>query len=180
MQTIPFAVRPGQKRAARAMLAASIAFLLVAGLSASPAGASSAPRPSAGSRSVLQQVAGASDVAIVARLRNRSAVPSVSSLAKVHGGHVRHVLSQLNLVTFEAPRSRSVEVQDALADSSSVSSVGAVSSRRLSYLPNDANYDQEASYLSAVSAPAAWDVSKGDPSVTIAIVDTGIDTTHPD
>jgi thermitase len=33
---------------------------------------------------------------------------------------------------------------------------------------------------SAVSAPAAWDVTQGDPSTVIAIVDTGVDDTHPD
>ena len=32
----------------------------------------------------------------------------------------------------------------------------------------------------AVSAPAAWDTIQGDPAITIAIVDTGVDTAHPD
>jgi thermitase len=32
----------------------------------------------------------------------------------------------------------------------------------------------------AVSAPSAWAVTRGDPSVVIAIVDTGVDDTHPD
>jgi thermitase len=32
----------------------------------------------------------------------------------------------------------------------------------------------------AVSAPAAWGVTPGDPSIVIAIVDTGIDSSHPD
>jgi thermitase len=32
----------------------------------------------------------------------------------------------------------------------------------------------------AVSAPAAWDSTLGDPNVVIAIVDTGVDSSHPD
>jgi thermitase len=32
----------------------------------------------------------------------------------------------------------------------------------------------------AVSAPAAWQVTRGDSSIVIAIVDTGVDDTHPD
>ena len=31
-----------------------------------------------------------------------------------------------------------------------------------------------------IDAPEAWDVSSGDPRVTVAVVDTGVDTTHPD
>jgi len=32
----------------------------------------------------------------------------------------------------------------------------------------------------AVSAPTAWDLTLGDPNVVIAIVDTGVDSSHPD
>jgi len=32
----------------------------------------------------------------------------------------------------------------------------------------------------AVAAPAAWDVTFGDPSIVLAIVDTGVDCSHPD
>ena len=34
--------------------------------------------------------------------------------------------------------------------------------------------------LSALDFPAAWDVTRGDPSVIVAVVDTGIDFLHPD
>jgi thermitase len=34
--------------------------------------------------------------------------------------------------------------------------------------------------LQAVSAPAAWNLTLGDPSIVIAIVDTGVDSSHPD
>ena len=32
----------------------------------------------------------------------------------------------------------------------------------------------------AVNAPAAWDLTMGDPKIVIAIVDTGVDSSHPD
>ena len=46
-------------------------------------------------------------------------------------------------------------------------------------VPNDSLWD-EMWHLRQVQAPAAWDISKGDSSITIAIIDTGVDWDHPD
>ncbi len=45
--------------------------------------------------------------------------------------------------------------------------------------PNDPYYSLQWG-LSKINAPAAWDVTHGSDSIIIAIVDTGIDGTHPD
>lgn len=46
-------------------------------------------------------------------------------------------------------------------------------------IPNDPQYHQEW-YADAVGLPAAWDFSKGSPTVTVAVIDSGVDLTHPD
>lgn len=46
-------------------------------------------------------------------------------------------------------------------------------------IPNDPLYGQ-LQHLPQVKAPQAWDVSQGDTSVLIAILDTGVDWDHPD
>jgi len=46
-------------------------------------------------------------------------------------------------------------------------------------LPNDPRYG-ELWGMGKIHAPAAWDVTKGSASVTVGVVDTGIDYTHPD
>ncbi|HEY9721523.1 MAG TPA: S8 family peptidase [Oscillatoriaceae cyanobacterium] len=45
--------------------------------------------------------------------------------------------------------------------------------------PNDPMYARQYA-LKRLEAPAAWDITRGDPKVKIAIVDTGCDTGHPD
>ena len=46
-------------------------------------------------------------------------------------------------------------------------------------VPNDPEYSSQWA-LARINAPAAWDATAGDPSVTIAFVDSGVDLTHPD
>jgi len=46
-------------------------------------------------------------------------------------------------------------------------------------VPNDPYFPEQWG-MSAVNAPAAWDVERGDPSVVIAIIDTGVDLANPD
>jgi len=46
-------------------------------------------------------------------------------------------------------------------------------------VPNDSLYDQ-LWHLPQIHAPEAWDIAKGDSSVIIAIIDTGVDWDHPD
>ncbi len=47
------------------------------------------------------------------------------------------------------------------------------------YVPNDPSYASQYA-LSKISAALAWDINKGDTSVVIGIIDTGVDWDHPD
>jgi subtilisin family serine protease len=47
-------------------------------------------------------------------------------------------------------------------------------------VPTDPLYDRQRGYLEPVGAPAAWDIQQGRPDVIVAVLDTGVDTTHPD
>ena len=51
--------------------------------------------------------------------------------------------------------------------------------RQALFVPNDTLYSQQYN-LPLVNAPQAWDVTKGDTSIIIGIVDTGVDWLHPD
>jgi len=49
----------------------------------------------------------------------------------------------------------------------------------LAAVPNDPDYSAQP-FWSQISAPEAWDVTQGDSTVVIAILDTGVDWNHPD
>lgn len=50
---------------------------------------------------------------------------------------------------------------------------------RIFTTPNDPRYGEQW-HLPSVSAPQAWDVTTGSSTITIGVVDTGVDYTHPD
>lgn len=53
--------------------------------------------------------------------------------------------------------------------------------RKVTYTPSDPLYiSNQQKNLERVFASAAWDISKGDTNVVIAIIDTGVDWKHPD
>lgn len=49
----------------------------------------------------------------------------------------------------------------------------------ISVIPNDPDYPSQW-HLPQISAPGGWDISTGSSGVIIAIIDSGVDTTHPD
>jgi subtilisin family serine protease len=48
------------------------------------------------------------------------------------------------------------------------------------WLPNDAEYNKQAYVWQQISAPAGWNIARGSTGTVIAIIDTGVHTTHPD
>ena len=50
---------------------------------------------------------------------------------------------------------------------------------RLSLMPTDAHFAKQW-YLEKIDAPAAWELQRNSEDVVVAIIDSGIDTNHPD
>ncbi|MDP2727673.1 MAG: S8 family serine peptidase, partial [Dehalococcoidia bacterium] len=51
--------------------------------------------------------------------------------------------------------------------------------RQATFTPNDTFYGNQWD-LSKINAPSAWDITTGSSNIIVAVVDTGIDTSHPD
>jgi type VII secretion-associated serine protease mycosin len=73
-----------------------------------------------------------------------------------------------------------VEVREELAADSRVAAVELNFVRTMSATPNDPQYAAGQRYLETMRLPEAWDVTKGAETVDIAVLDTGVDLSHPD
>lgn len=50
----------------------------------------------------------------------------------------------------------------------------------LDFVPNDPYYTTQVPYLNRINMSRAWDLAVGRPEIVVAVLDTGIDLTHPD
>ena len=105
---------------------------------------------------------------------------AVTRAAKAQGALQRRVLRQLGTVSIAVPQAQADLIAARLRRRSDVARVDVVVRKTLSFVPNDELYSATAPYLDAISAPAAWDVHPGDATVKIAVVDSGVDVSHPD
>ena len=74
---------------------------------------------------------------------------------------------------------RLLEAREELTASGAFARVDLDRARRLAHAPNDPYWPQMWN-LPKIRADVAWDSEKGDPGVVIAVMDTGLDRTHPD
>ncbi|MGQ9490229.1 MAG: S8 family peptidase [Anaerolineae bacterium] len=51
---------------------------------------------------------------------------------------------------------------------------------QLDFLPNDPEYSRQSRYLDRIHMAQAWDFNFGRPEIVLAVLDTGVDMTHPD
>lgn len=99
-------------------------------------------------------------------------------ILKENGASVLAEIKQIDVKLIKVPEQALEKVQDAFAKNSAVEYVEKDYIFEPLSIPNDPYYPNQWHHP-AINAPAAWDITTGS-SIPIAILDTGVDPTHPD
>jgi subtilisin family serine protease len=103
----------------------------------------------------------------------------LDKIIKPHGGRRGQVIKQINVHIIELPpQANPRAIAEALNKSRHLKFAEVDGAVEPGFYPNDSYYSY-AWHLPKIGAPIAWDYTQGNP-VTIAILDTGVDTAHPD
>jgi thermitase len=102
-----------------------------------------------------------------------------SGLFKAHGATLLEEISQLNVHRIRVAPAALEAVERALSKRPEVKFVERNGVLELNTVPNDPMYPSEW-HLDKVGVPSAWEITRGTSSVIVAVVDTGVDASHPD
>ena len=127
---------------------------------------------------------------VLVRLREQAPGPAVEAAKQAVGASKQRELKHLRVERWKVPAGKELEaiarlsrdpavevaqpnyIYQALADPAAVPATAQA-------LPNDPGLSQQWG-LSHVGAFEAWNTTSGDPSVVVAVIDSGLDFTHPD
>jgi subtilisin family serine protease len=116
---------------------------------------------------------------VIVKLRGRSAA-SLRAAAATYGATKVEDRPQLESQLWRVPAGSERDVARRAATRPDVEYAEPDRIVKLKLIPNDALFDSYQWNLPKVNAPAAWDVTTGDPSVVVAVIDSGFDPLHPD
>jgi len=96
-----------------------------------------------------------------------------------NGGSVLAEIKALDIKLIKVPAHALEKIQAAFAKNNAVEYVEKDYLFEPAIIPNDPNFANQW-HLQAINVENAWDVSQGSSNIPIAILDTGVDSNHPD
>lgn len=101
-----------------------------------------------------------------------------NKIIKSHGANASRKLNGINVYVVEMPPGREQAMAQALARHPNMKFAEVDGAVSMQMIPSDTYYPN-AWHLPIIQAPAAWDMATGS-GITIAILDGGVESTHPD
>ncbi|NDY71054.1 peptidase S8 [Desulfobacter hydrogenophilus] len=103
----------------------------------------------------------------------------VNKLLNSHGAATAGEIEKIKVRRIKVPEHALEQVKKALSKNPNIQFVEENFIAEAGYVPNDDQYPSQW-HLPQISAPSGWDLTTGSQSVPIAIIDSGVDPTHPD
>ena len=117
---------------------------------------------------------------ILCQKRNNLDAPSAERALTAHGAAVHARIPQIGVFVLNVPAQAADAISRNLErDGVCTFAEPDVAAQGAAIRPNDPSYASQW-HLPAIDAPDAWMLSTGSASVPIAMVDSGVDSTHPD
>ena len=180
-------------RPARRRLAAGLATIAVASGFAlgGPAHAASPDLSGRAESSVLAETSAAEGSSVAAetsapadgllvRFDTGTSDADIRKAVSAAGGRLEESPGDTGYVKVSTGDRPAAEVQARLDSSPLVDEVGPNTIRYAAAVPNDPSFSSQSAYLQTINLPAAWDSITGNDSMTMAIVDSGVQLNHPD
>ena len=104
---------------------------------------------------------------------------NVNKLLNAHGAATAGEIENIRVRRITVPEHALEQVKKALSKNPNIHFVEENFIAEAGYVPNDERYPSQW-HLPKIAAPGGWDLATGSPSVPIAIIDSGVDPTHPD
>jgi len=108
------------------------------------------------------------------------AVAEVEEAVESVGGEVRVDDSAAGLISVEVPEDAADSVEEVMEGLPEVEKVTTPALFEPLRLPKDPQVRRQRGYLKEISVPRAWNRTRGSANVSVAVVDTGVNTRHPD
>ena len=103
-----------------------------------------------------------------------------SQVQSVLDAHVEESLPPLNVYVLSVPASQVEMAQSLLRISPNVVYAEVDHTAQATFAPNDPEFSLHQYGPQKIMADRAWDITHGSPDVLVAVVDTGVDSHHPD
>ena len=116
---------------------------------------------------------------LLVQVRDGADTAAVDRAFNSHGASPKGSIPQLKVHVLRVPEKALEIVRQALLQTGLFTFAERDATARGALVPNDPNYSSEW-HLPIISAPSAWDITTGNSAVTIAVIDSGVDSTHPD
>ncbi len=165
-------VRREPARLGRHVISLVAAAAIASGMAADDSAARPGPTSGFGSAPAAEQ--------ILVKLRSGAEQAGAESTLRRSGGTVRGRIAKLGVIVAGAPARNRGAVLAALRRLPEVEYAEPdVPVTAFDTIPNDVRWSEQWGPRK-IGAPRAWDTTRGSTAVTVAVLDTGVDPTHPD